>query len=117
MNHLERQQSVRHRRSLGASGAAVACCPIAAAIREATHRISGPVGSSQVHCRPDIMVRSPRNRFRRTAFTTTGCCAGRRSLEETMEKKIAGLLGALAALGTLSAPQATPAPHPTEVVR
>jgi len=34
-----------------------------------------------------------------------------------MEKKIAGLLGAMAALGTLSAAQATPAPDPTEVLR
>jgi hypothetical protein len=35
-----------------------------------------------------------------------------RILEELMEKKIAGLLGAVAALGTLNAAQASPAPAP-----
>jgi hypothetical protein len=34
-----------------------------------------------------------------------------------MEKKIAGLLGAVAALSTLSAAQATPGPDPTEVLQ
>jgi len=34
-----------------------------------------------------------------------------------MEKKIVGLLGAMAALGTLNAAQATPAPDPSEVLR
>jgi hypothetical protein len=34
-----------------------------------------------------------------------------------MEKKIAGLLGAMAALGTLNAAQAAPSPDPTEVLR
>jgi hypothetical protein len=35
-----------------------------------------------------------------------------RILEEYMEKKIAGLLGAVAALGTLNAAEASPAPAP-----
>ena len=34
-----------------------------------------------------------------------------------MDKKIAGLLGAVAALGTLNAVQATPAPAPTDVLK
>jgi hypothetical protein len=34
-----------------------------------------------------------------------------------MEKKIAGLLGAMAALGTMNAAQAAPSPDPTEVLR
>lgn len=34
-----------------------------------------------------------------------------------MDKKIAGLLGAVAALGSLNAVQATPGPDPTEVLR
>jgi hypothetical protein len=37
---------------------------------------------------------------------------GDSSLEEDMEKKIAGLLGAVAALGALNAAQAAPAPSP-----
>jgi hypothetical protein len=34
-----------------------------------------------------------------------------------MDKKIAGLLGAVAALGTLNAAQATPAPAPADVLQ
>jgi hypothetical protein len=34
-----------------------------------------------------------------------------------MDKKIAGLLGAVAALGTLNAAQAAPAPAPTDVLQ
>ena len=34
-----------------------------------------------------------------------------------MDKKIAGLLGAVAALGTLNAAQAAPTPAPTDVMR
>ncbi len=34
-----------------------------------------------------------------------------------MDKKIAGLLGAVAAVGTLNAAQATPAPDPSNVLR
>jgi len=36
--------------------------------------------------------------------------------EITLDKKMAGLLGAVAALGTLGAAQATPAPAPTDVL-
>jgi hypothetical protein len=36
---------------------------------------------------------------------------------ETMEKKIAGLLGAMATLGAFNAAQAAPAPAPTDVLR
>jgi hypothetical protein len=39
------------------------------------------------------------------------------SLEEKMEKKIAGLLGAVAALSTLNAAQAAPTPAPTDVLQ
>jgi hypothetical protein len=37
--------------------------------------------------------------------------------EENMEKKIAGLLGAVATLGAFSAAQAAPSPAPTDVLR
>jgi hypothetical protein len=41
----------------------------------------------------------------------------RLSLEENMEKKIAGLLGAVATLGAFNAAQAAPSPVPSDVLR
>jgi hypothetical protein len=38
-------------------------------------------------------------------------------LEENMEKKVAGLLGAVAALGTLNGAQAAPTPNPPDTLK
>jgi hypothetical protein len=38
------------------------------------------------------------------------CCRGKARGDDTLDKKMAGLLGAVAALGTLGTAQATPAP-------
>src|SRR5512144_804102 len=51
--------------------------------------------------------------LRKGRVSPSGQCA----LEIDMDKKIAGLLGAVAALGGLNAAQAAPAPDPTEVLR
>jgi hypothetical protein len=55
-----------------------------------------------------------------TALPTAGQCARRRSPEEkNMEKKIAGLLGAMATLGAFNAAEAAPipSPAPTDILR
>jgi hypothetical protein len=56
------------------------------------------------------MVAEP---LRKGRNSLTGQCA----LETDMDKKIAGLLGAVAALGGLNAAQAAPALDPTEILR
>ena len=56
------------------------------------------------------MVAEP---LRKGRISLSGQCA----LETPMDKKIAGLLGAVAALGSLNAAQAAPAPDPTEILR
>jgi hypothetical protein len=63
------------------------------------------------------MAKSSRNHFSGDALPTAGYCARRQSLEKNMEKKIAGLLGAAAALSTLNAAQAAPTPVPSDVLR
>jgi hypothetical protein len=52
-----------------------------------------------------------------TAFQTTGIAPGDSHWRRHMDKKIAGLLGAVATLGAMNAAQAAPAPAPTDVMR
>src|SRR6185437_440117 len=98
----------RRRRPLGATGAARGGEQVAAAVPEAERGTGGPIGSFQ----SPVEATATGNECPMPAFPTTGNVPGDSTGGEIMEKKIAGLLGAVATLGAFNAAQAAPTPSP-----